>query len=111
MIRIPIASSYAWRTYGVNWVQLDPPRHLFLHTVKSMSFSAEKAGLEVKDVFYDSGTLQFTGSERYSKNIPLMDKSGDTLFSEAELANFQRQADKLNKEKQGDQAGFYLYKQ
>jgi len=111
MIRIPIASSYAWRTYGVNWVQLDPPRHLFLHTMKSMSFLAKKAGLEVKDVFYDSGTLQFTGSERYLKNISLRDDSGNTLFSEDELADFHKQADKLNQEKQGDQAGFYLYKQ
>ena len=92
-------------------MQLDPPRHLFLHTVKSISFLAKEAGLEVKDVFYDSGTFQFTGSEKYLKNIPLRDKSGEKLFSESNLADFQKRADKLNKEEKGDQAGFYLYKQ
>ena len=34
VIRIPVVDSWAWRTYGVNWVNLDAPRHLFLHTKK-----------------------------------------------------------------------------
>ena len=29
VVRIPVVA-FAWRAYGVNWVQLDAPRHLFL---------------------------------------------------------------------------------
>ncbi|MGC8006318.1 class I SAM-dependent methyltransferase, partial [Salmonella enterica] len=28
IIRIPTVSSFAWTKYGVNWVQLDAPRHI-----------------------------------------------------------------------------------
>ena len=110
LIRIPVASSYAWRKYGVHWVQLDPPRHLFLHTLQSMKLLAEEAGLQISSVFYDSSTLQFTGSEKYLKDIPLTDTSGADLFSEADILSFQRRAAKLNEEEEGDQAGFYLHK-
>ncbi len=36
IIRIPVADSWASRHYGALWVQHDAPRHLFLHTEKSM---------------------------------------------------------------------------
>ena len=36
LLAIPVASSYAWTHYGVNWVQLDAPRHLFLHSDRSI---------------------------------------------------------------------------
>ncbi len=34
LIRIPVIDSYAWKKYRENWVSLDAPRHLFLHTEK-----------------------------------------------------------------------------
>jgi len=111
LIRIPVASSYAWRKYGIHWVQLDPPRHLFLHTLQSIKLLAESAGLRLSSVFYDSNTLQFTGSEKYLEGIALTDTSGDSLFSEQEILNFERQAHELNEGKQGDQAGFFLLKE
>src|SRR6185312_6539918 len=58
LIRIPVVPSYAWRTYGVNWVQLDAPRHLFLHSVSSMKFLSEKAGFETQEIVYDSSDFQ-----------------------------------------------------
>src|SRR4030042_96281 len=42
LIRIPVVSSYAWEEYGTNWVSLDAPRHLFLHSEKSMHIISEK---------------------------------------------------------------------
>ena len=38
MIRIPTVTSWAWRSYGVDWVQLDAPRHLFLHSLQIRQF-------------------------------------------------------------------------
>lgn len=29
LIRIPIVDSWAWENYGVNWIQIDAPRHFF----------------------------------------------------------------------------------
>ena len=110
LIRIPLADSYAWRTYGVDWVQLDAPRHLFLHTVKSMRLLAKNAHLTMGEIVYDSFSLQFTGSERYRRDIPLFDKAGDSLFTDEDMSRFKAQADDLNARREGDQAGFYLWK-
>jgi len=34
VIRIPTVSSFAWEHYREQWVQLDAPRHFFLHKVR-----------------------------------------------------------------------------
>ena len=111
VIRIPIVPCYAWEYYGVNWVQLDAPRHFFLHSIKSMNILAAKVGLEIYKVDYDSDALQFKGSELYSKNIPLMaGRSKTSIFSMREKRAFKKHAKELNENKQGDQAAFYLKK-
>ncbi|HFC92887.1 MAG TPA: class I SAM-dependent methyltransferase, partial [Leucothrix mucor] len=116
LVRVPTASSWAWEHYGVNWVQLDAPRHLFLHSVDSMKLLAEKVGLQMKDVVYDSFAFQFWGSEQYIKNVALNDKSSyavnpeQSAFSKQDIAGFEKRSIELNKENQGDQAAFYLRK-
>ncbi len=110
LVRIPVASCYAWKKYGVDWVQLDAPRHLFLHTPESMKILAEKAGLEIADIFYDSSSIQFWGSEKYQRGIPLNDWSNASFLTEEVLAEYKNMADKLNREGEGDQCGFLLYK-
>jgi SAM-dependent methyltransferase len=116
LLRVPVVN-YAWEKYGVNWVQLDPPRHLFLYTEKSMRLLAGQAGFEVEEVVYDSGAFQFWGSEQYLQDIPLNDprtyNSGDiskTIFTPAQIEEWQREAEELNTRGRGDQACFYLRK-
>jgi len=70
LIRIPLADSYAWRTYGVDWLQLDAPRHIYLHTCKSIERIAKQSGFHIKDIVYDSDAEQFLGSEQYKRDIP-----------------------------------------
>ncbi len=114
MIRTPIADSWAWRHYGVNWVQLDAPRHLFIHTTASITLLAKLVGLSVARVFFDSYALQFWGSEQYRHDVPLRDTySGAegcaaTSFTPAEIVELERRAEKLNREGLGDSAGFLL---
>lgn len=116
VIRIPTVSSYAWTHYGVHWVQLDAPRHLFLHSVKSMQILAEQAGLEVWKRSYDSTAFQFWGSEQYLRDIALHDERSylvnprSSLFSRSDLSVYKKQANTLNASEQGDQAVFYLRK-
>ena len=116
LIRIPTVSSYAWMHYGLNWVQLDAPRHLFLHSVESMRQLAEKNGFALQQVIYDSNALQFWGSEQYQQNIPLRDKRSyaegikHSIFTKKDIKNFEKRAKELNAHEQGDQAAFYLRK-
>lgn len=114
VIRIPIASSYAWNHYRVNWVQLDAPRHFFLHSVESMIILADQAKLDLYKVVYDSTSFQFWGSEQYIEDIPLTDNRSysqnakASIFSKREISAFAKRAKDLNESKQGDQAIFYL---
>ena len=109
LIRIPVASSYAWEHYREHWVQADAPRHLFLHTPSSIKLLCEKVGFRVSAIRYDSSGFQFWGSEQYSNDIPL--NSSECLkFSAKTLKSFNRQAKALNRQQKGDQACFYLQK-
>lgn len=115
MIRIPVVSK-TWEIYGTDWVQLDAPRHFFIHTERSMELLAKEAKFNMVDVVYDSSSFQFTGSEMYKRGIELVDgktkeyRDIQALFSREELENYDKQSKQLNREGNGDQAIFYLLK-
>lgn len=114
IIRIPLIDSFAWETYKTNWVQLDPPRHFFLHTVKSIKYLCDIYGFHIRKILYDSNSIQFWGSEQYRRQIPLMDsnslllKYNNSIFRKEELKQYEQKAVELNNNKQGDMASFYL---
>ncbi len=116
LLRVPTVSSFAWQHYGVKWVQLDAPRHLYLHSLKSIELLATQAGLTVENVLYDSNALQFWGSEQYERDVPLRDPQSyavspkDSGFTKQRIHDFGIRARELNNLKQGDQAAFYLRK-
>lgn len=109
LIRVPVADSFAWEHYREYWVQLDPPRHLYLHTQESMRRLTMAADLEPFAIEHDSTGVQFMESERYRRGFPMV--GGPTLgelFSESEMAEYEDRAAKLNSEKRGDQVAFYF---
>jgi 2-polyprenyl-3-methyl-5-hydroxy-6-metoxy-1,4-benzoquinol methylase len=114
LIRTPICSSFAWRNYGVNWVQLDAPRHLFIHSARSFRMVAEQAGFEIKEIVYDSSEFQFWGSEQYKIGVPLTGNNSycidpkNSCFTENQINNFARMAKELNESGDGDQVCFFL---
>jgi SAM-dependent methyltransferase len=109
LIEIPVADGWAWEHYKENWCNLDPPRHLHLLTDKSMAILAKDAGLKVADAVSVSHASQFTGSERYLRDIPADDKIKDrALFTRAQLAGYRARTKALNLEGRGDQTMFYL---
>jgi SAM-dependent methyltransferase len=116
LMRIPVASSFAWRHYGVNWVALEAPRHLFIHTIKSIQLLSRKTGLKISDIDFVSTERQFIYSELYRRGIPFKDSSKylqdqkKPIFSKTQIENFKAQAKELNRKSDGDQAIFYLYK-
>ena len=116
LIAIPIIAE-AFEIYKENWVQLDAPRHFFLHTVKSMNILAAETGFEIKHTLFDSISLQFWASELYKKDMPLFPEENNRLaypvekfFTSAEMEDFDEKSIKLNQEGKGDTAVFYLYK-
>ncbi len=115
LIRIPLIN-YAWERYGVDWVQLDPPRHLFLYTEKSFRQLAESNGFAVEKVVYDSEIFQFFASEQYARDIAMNDQKAyrgvveESIFTAEQLEQWQRETDELNASGKGDQACFYLRK-
>ena len=114
LIRIPVIDSHAWEYYKTDWIQLDPPRHYFLYTVKSLNYLASQHGFVVERIIYDSTAFQFIGSEQYKKNIPFMSpnsffrSSTNNIFKKEEIKSFQNKAKELNETGLGDSAGFLL---
>jgi 2-polyprenyl-3-methyl-5-hydroxy-6-metoxy-1,4-benzoquinol methylase len=117
LIRTPCASSFAYRKYGANWVQLDAPRHLNIHTLESITLLSQRAGFCLDKVIYDSTEFQFWGSEQYISDIPLKDSRSymvnkeNSMFNKEEIESFKESAMKLNKAGDGDAACFFLRKQ
>ncbi len=109
LIRIPTVSSFAWEEYRDRWVQLDAPRHLYLHSLESLARLATRAGLRLERVVFDSTAFQFMGSELYARDRPLAELDS-TAFSRVQQLEYSRDARRLNRESRGDQAAFYLRK-
>jgi SAM-dependent methyltransferase len=114
VLGLPWAASYAWETYREDWVQLDAPRHLYLHTPQSLACLARDCGFEVAHLDYDSTAFQFWGSEQYRRGIPLHDprswsvNRGASIFTPQQIEDYERRAADLNAEGRGDQVRAYL---
>ncbi len=116
LIRIPLMGMYGWKTYGLDWVGLDAPRHIFIHTIKSIQLLANQSGLQLNKIEFDSGPYHLWASEQYQKDVALMEpgsymvNKSTSLFTKEKISGFAKIAAQTNKEGQGDQAAFYLFK-
>jgi SAM-dependent methyltransferase len=114
LIRIPTVSSYAWEHYGVNWVALDAPRHLFLYSLKAFGILAAQAGFRIRETLYDASAFSLWASEQYKADISMADERSyrvnnrKSIFTEEQIAEFARTAEKLNSEKRGDAICLFL---
>ncbi|MDD1774508.1 MAG: class I SAM-dependent methyltransferase [Methanobacterium sp.] len=114
IIRMPVKNDYIWNLYGVNWVQIDAPRHFYIHTIHSFQILLDKSGLEIHDVVYDSSEFQFYASEQIKKGIPLLSEKSylinptKSIFTTKEIQEYRNKAQKLNNENMGDQAIFFI---
>lgn len=114
LVRIPVKTETVWKMYGVDWAQIDAPRHLFIHTVASFRHLSEGASLQVKTVLFDSTEFLFCASELYKKDIPLKAMASRGLnplnyfSSQKQIRQFRKMAAQLNRTDQADQASFSL---
>jgi len=114
LVRIPIAGSELWRDYYTDWVGLDAPRHLLLHTPESLKILARRCGLDIYMTRYDSSAFNYYASEFYRRGLTLHDderrrmRDPASVFSPAEMAAFVDRAERANADRRADQAAFYL---
>lgn len=110
LIRVPVTDGEVWREYREFWYQLDAPRHLFIPHTKSMKILAERFGLDLFHISFDSFDSQFWGTELYKRGKPYVGTLIEKEFSQHELINFKKMATQYNANSIGDQACFYFRK-
>ncbi len=102
LLRTPTTSSYAWNYFKTDWVHLDAPRHFFIQSIDSIKILATNAGLNIKDIIYDSTEVQFWGSEQYMCDIPLESEKSyhknpsKSIFSASEIKTLRQKSIELN---------------
>ena len=112
-ITTPIVG-YAWRKYGINWVGLEAPRHLIVHSENSMLCLCRELGLDIVDYHHNSTEFAFIASEQNARGIRLRDPNSyimnpsQSIFSSAQLAEYRALAHSLNDARDGDSASFLL---
>jgi len=108
LVRLPVLGE-AWEVYGTNWVQLSPPRHMWIPTEKAMSLLAGSAGLKLEKVEYDSTPFQFWGSELCQRDVALNTADPHNIRGRLrirEMKELRKRVASLNREGRGDQAAF-----
>lgn len=112
LVRIPLVSSLAWEMYGTDWVELDAPRHLYLHSLKSIALAGQQAGLKLVATTWDSTEFEFYASEQYRRGIPLVAENSFSRnpsmsdFTYREMAEFSVLAKRVNQEGRGGRGCF-----
>lgn len=111
LITIPVVPNAAFDVFGVNWYQLDAPRHLFLHSKKSMEILCCQTGLRIERMEYNSDSTQFIFSTLYEKGIPLIEQTQDVVekyFVKSDITYFEECTNKVNAKGYGDHAAFTI---
>ena len=75
IIRIPTSDSWAYRHYGAEWAQIDPPRHFYLHSRKSIENLVKKFGFSDFKIKDDAGTFGLIGSEKIKLGLSPLDRN------------------------------------
>lgn len=116
LIRTPVMGMYSWKKYGINWMDLDAPRHIIIHSLKSMALLAQQSGFELRKTIFDGNYMSLIGSDQYVKDIALcdtnsyMENKATSGYSKSDIENFKMQNMQNDALQQSDQAAFYLYK-
>lgn len=113
-VEVPVADCQAWREYGADWIEIDAPRHYFLHTSMSMRLVADQAGLEIYREDRVGTAMEFWGSELYRRDIPYFDpetrryREASSVFGADQVEEFKRKSAVANEEGVGGRVAFYL---
>lgn len=100
---IPIFPNIAFDMFGVHWFQMDAPRHIFLHSQKSLEYLEKQSGLKMIKMVYDSDYSQIFKSFFYSMGVPFSECTSEMFSKHFDDAAKQ---DMLKTTRQCNQAGY-----
>ncbi|SHM56659.1 Methyltransferase domain-containing protein [Cyclobacterium lianum] len=110
LIRVPVSDGEAWTVFREDWVQLDAPRHYFIPSLAAMKILAQRHGLDLFHVDFDSTAFQFWGSRKYQQGQALYETKDRPQSAAKDTWQLERKARELNAVSKGDQAAFYFRK-
>ncbi len=105
LVRIPVAASEAWRLYGADWFNLDPPRHLLVPSRRGMELLAARSGFRVVRTEFDAMGAGYFVSEGYQRDVPYTGRPNE---SPARRRHFRKIAEAANRRGDGDHGAFWL---
>ena len=116
-IRIPIYSKPLFERYGVDLVNLDAPRHLFVHSIKSITYLLNNQGFKITNTTFDANVFDIIVSEQYKKDITLFDKEKsyitnikNSMFTPKEHKVFRKQMEEYNRKGEGSAVALVIEK-
>jgi len=113
LIRTPVMGTWFWERFGTAWWELDPPRHLWVHTRESLEILARRAGLALVDVVWDSSYLEVIASEQIVRDVAWRERGSwyrdpPAGFDADTIAAYQSLITGLNRDGRAGRAGFYF---
>ena len=110
IIQIPFFSKYYWNKYKENLYTLDPPRHFYIHTYKSLLGVCENAGF--KPVYFDTEADPAISTMARNIQSGHTEKNQGTNFVSGTVRSFLEMGlrRKLKKNKDGAIATFVFKK-
>ena len=73
LVRLPVMGSALWDRYGVNWWELDAPRHLYLLTPAALVSIAAAVGLRLVESAGETTAKEFIGSAQYERDLAMFE--------------------------------------
>ena len=111
---LPVYPNFAFDAYKENWFQLDAPRHIILHSKKSLELLANQHGLRLGRFTCDSNNSAILRSYLYKKGITFYKQKPEEIgkyFTKTELVDIERKTAIANRNGHGDHATVFFVHQ
>lgn len=108
---LPVYPNFAFDAYRENWYQLDAPRHIILHSPKSLATLASKHGLRMAQFVCDSNNSAIFRSFLYRKGITFFNQKPEEIFkyfTKSEMIDIEKKVALANKKGHGDHATVFF---
>ncbi|MDR1664247.1 MAG: class I SAM-dependent methyltransferase [Clostridiales bacterium] len=69
-ISMPVFPNSVFDIYGPYWFQMDPPRHIIIHSKKSIQMLADRYGFRIENISYDNTGSPYIISRLYQFEVP-----------------------------------------
>lgn len=116
LIRIPVMSAPLFKKYGTNLVNLDAPRHFFIHSVKSIKTLLTETGFTVYETIFDGVLFDIIASEQYKNDISIYDGRSyfvnrkKSIFTNSQIRQFKKEIKELNAKQQSSSIALFIEK-